>query len=109
MRGLSHEQRKQVSPEVCRPAVCISHEVQDRHASRWKAIAQIVPKIGCSGAMLLNWIKRAEIGNGQHPGVTIKGLERIRTLEREVKELRRGNEILKTASAFLRRQNSIAN
>lgn len=66
-------------------------------------MVSIAPKIGCNQATLLNWVKRAEIDGGARPGVTSEERERIKALEREVKELRRANEILKSASAFFAR------
>ena len=58
------------------------------------------PKIGCVPSTLLAWVKRAEMDAGQRPGVTTAEVQRIKDLEREVKELRRANDILKLASAF---------
>jgi transposase-like protein len=63
-------------------------------------VESIAPKIGCVPATLLEWVKRAEIDAGARPGTTTTEMERIKELERENKELRRANEILKTASAF---------
>lgn len=88
------------SAEVRERAVRMLHEVRDQYPWRWKAIESIAPKIGCNPVTLLEWLKRAEIDGGQRPGVTTAERERIRVLEREVKKLRRANEILKTASAF---------
>jgi transposase-like protein len=58
------------------------------------------PKIGCTSQTLLGWVKREEVDNGERDGVTTSERERLKALEREVKELRRANEILKLASAF---------
>ena len=60
----------------------------------------IAPKIGCNASTLLEWVKRAEIDTGARAGVTTDERERMRALERENRELRRANEILRTASAF---------
>ncbi len=60
----------------------------------------IAPKIGCSAHTLLKWVKRDQVDSGERDGVTTAERERIKALEREVKELRRANEILKLASAF---------
>ena len=60
----------------------------------------IAPKIGCVPSTLLDWIKQAEVDSGTRAGVTTSEAQRIKELEREVKELRRANEILKVASAF---------
>lgn len=77
--------------------------VQEHRAdypSLWAAIESIAPKIGCSAHTLLEWVRRQEVDSGQRAGVTSEERERIKALEREVKELRRANEILKLASAF---------
>ena len=60
----------------------------------------IAPKIGCASYTLLEWVKKAEVDAGLRAGTTTADAQRIKELEREVKELRRANEILKTASAF---------
>jgi len=70
------------------------------HSSQWATIESIAPKIGCTPQTLLKWIQRAEIDQGTRDGVTTAERERVKALEREVKELRRANEILKLASAF---------
>ena len=86
--------------EVRERAVRMFEEVRQQYPSRWKAIESIAQKIGCTPTTLLSWVKRGEIDSGQRTGVTTAERERIRALEREVRELRRANEILKTASAF---------
>jgi len=63
-------------------------------------VASIAPKIGCSSKSLLNWVQRHEVDSGTRAGVTSEERERIKALEHENKELRRANEILKSASAF---------
>ncbi len=88
------------SPEVRERAVRLVQEHRDEYPSLWAAVVSIAPKIGCNQSTLLNWVKRAEIDSGTRPGVTSEERERLKALEREVKELRRANEILKTASAF---------
>ncbi|ODU37214.1 MAG: transposase [Comamonas sp. SCN 67-35] len=88
------------SPEVRERAVRMVHECREHHSSLWKAVESIAPKIGCNPVTLLEWVKRAEIDSGQRPGITTDERERIKTLERENRELRRANEILKLASAF---------
>ena len=60
----------------------------------------IAPKIGCTASTLLEWVKRAEVDSSKRAGVTTDEHERVKALEREVKELRRATEILKSASAF---------
>ena len=88
------------SPEVRERAVRMVQEHRGEYPSLWAAVESIAPKIGCVAATLLEWVKKAEVDNGQRPGTTTSEAQRIKELEREVKELRRANEILKTASAF---------
>ncbi len=70
------------------------------HASQWAAIASIAAKIGCSGETLRNWVRQAERDAGVRPGATTDERERIKALERENRELRQANEILRKASAY---------
>ena len=88
------------SPEVRERAVRMVQEHRADYPSLWAAIESIAPKIGCSAHTLLEWVRRQEVDSGQRAGVTSEERERIKALEREVKELRRANEILKLASAF---------
>jgi len=88
------------SPEVRDRAVRLVREQRGEHPSLWAAVESIAPKIGCTGQTLLDWVKREEIDNGERGGVSISERERLKALERENKELRRANEILKLASAF---------
>ncbi len=75
-------------------------EHRNEYPSQWAAIESIAPKIGCVPQTLHDWVRRQEIDNGLRDGVTTEERERIKVLERENKELRRANEILKLASAF---------
>ena len=75
-------------------------EHRGEYPSLWAAIESIAPKIGCVPQTLLEWVKQAEVDSGARKGVTTDEAQRIKDLEREVKELRRANEILKLASAF---------
>ena len=75
-------------------------EHRTEYPSLWAAVESIAPKIGCVPQTLLEWVKRAEVNAGARPGLSTTEQQRIKELEREVKELRRANEILKTASAF---------
>lgn len=84
-------------------------EHRGEYPSLWAAVLYIAPKIGCVPQTLLEWVKRAEIDAGKRPGTTTAEMQRIKELERENKELRRANEILKTASVFSRRWSSTAN
>jgi transposase-like protein len=88
------------SPEVRERAVRLVQEHRGEYASTWAAIESIAPKIGCVPQTLHEWVKRAQVDTGARAGVTTAERERIKDLEREVKELRRANEILKLASAF---------
>ena len=88
------------SPEVCERAVRLVQEHRGQYPSLWAAVESIAPKIGCTAETLLQWVKREEVDSGQRPGITTAEAQRIKELEREVKELRRANDILKTASAF---------
>jgi transposase-like protein len=91
---------KQYLPEVKERAVRLVQEARKDYPSRWAAVESIAPKIGCAGATLHEWVKRHEIDSGLRDGVTSVERERIKALEREVKELRQANEILRLASAF---------
>ncbi len=88
------------SPEVRERAVRLVQEHRAEYPSLWAAVESIAPKIGCVPQTLLDWVKRGEVDNGQRDGVTTSERERLKQLERENRELRRANEILKTASAF---------
>ena len=88
------------SPEVRERAVRMVQEHRGEYPSLWAAIESIAPKIGCVPQTLNEWVKRDEVDTGARVGTTTSGHERVKALEREVKELRRANEILKLASAF---------
>lgn len=88
------------SPEVRERAVRMVQEHRGDYPSLWAAIESIAPKIGCVPQTLNEWVKKAEVDSGQRVGTTTSDAQRIKELEREVKELRRANDILKTASAF---------
>ena len=88
------------SPEVRERAVRMVQEHRGDYPSLWAAVESIAPKIGCVPQTLLEWVKRDEVDAGARPGVTSTEAQRIKDLERENKELRRANEILKLASAF---------
>ncbi len=88
------------SPEVPERAVKMVQEQRWEYPSLWAAIASIAPKIGCVPQTLHDWVKREEVDSGQREGLTTSERERLKQLERENKELRRANDILKTASAF---------
>lgn len=88
------------SPEVRERAVRMVQEHRGEYPSLWSAVESIAPKIGCVPQTLLEWVKRVEVDAGARPGMTTTEMQRIKELERENKDLRRANEILKTASAF---------
>ena len=88
------------SPEIRERAVRMVQEHRSQYSSQWAVIESIAPKIGCAPQTLHDWVKRHEIDTGMRDGVTSEERDRIKSLEREVKELRRANEILKLASAF---------
>jgi transposase len=88
------------SPESRERAVRMVLEHRGEYPSLWAAVESIAPKIGCVPQTLLDWVKRHEVDAGVRDGVTTEEAKRVKELEREVKELRRANEILKLASAF---------
>jgi transposase len=88
------------SPEVRERAVRMVQEHRGEYPSLWAAIESIAPKIGCVPQTLHEWMRKHEVDTGMRDGVTSDERERLKALERENKELRKANEILKLASAF---------
>jgi len=88
------------APEVQERAVRMVLELQDEHTSQWAAIGSIAPKIGCTRETLRRWVRQAERDQGLRAGMSSDDRERLKQLERENRELKRANEILRTASAF---------
>jgi transposase len=86
--------------EMRERAVRMVFEHQDEHDSQWAAITSVATKLGMTPETLRKWVRRAEIDEGQRPGLTTTERERLKELEKENKELRRANEILKAAAAF---------
>jgi transposase len=91
---------KKFSPEVKTRAVRMVQEHRTEYPSLWATIESIAPKIGCVPQTLNEWVRKHEIDTGMRDGVTSEERDRIKALEREVRELRKANEILKLASAF---------
>src|SRR5690348_17083096 len=92
--------RSRFSPEFRERAVRLVREHEQEHSSQWAAIRSIAEKMGCSAEALRNWVRHAEVDTGSRPGVTTDARQRLAELERENRELRRANEILRKASAF---------
>ena len=88
------------SPEVRARAVRMVFDHADEHGSQYAAIRSIAQKIGCSSETLRHWVRQAERDEGLRAGPTTDERDRIKALEREVRELRQANEILRQASAY---------
>ena len=88
------------SPEVRERAVRLVFEHQGEYPSQWAALESIAPKIGCTAETLRKWVRQAERNQGMREGLTTSDRERLKALERENRELKRANEILRKASAF---------
>ena len=91
---------KKYSPETRERAVRLVFAQESEHPSQWAAISSIAEKIGCTPETLRKWVRRAERDSGRRPGLTTDERERLRDLERENRELKRANEILRKASAY---------
>ena len=92
--------RPRYSPEVRERAVRMVREQEKEHDSQWAAIRSIATKMGCTAETLRKWVRQAERDHGVRPGLTTDERQHVKELEREVRELRRANEILRKASAY---------
>ncbi len=98
--GAGRKPSKPFSPEVRERAVRLVQEQQGAHPTQWAAIRSIAEKIGCNAETLRLWVRQPERDTGTRPGITSDERERLTQLERENRELKRANEILRKASAF---------
>jgi len=87
-------------PEIRERAVRMVFEHEPDHPSQWATIRSVSSKFGMSAETLRSWVRQVERDQGRRPGLTTSERDEMKRLEREVKELRRANEILKSASAF---------
>ena len=97
---MSKQTSNKFSPEVRSRAVRLVLDQEDEHPSRWTTIISIAAKIGCTPQTLLDWVKKAEVDSGKRAGVPTDMAEKLKALERENRELRQANEILRKASAY---------
>src|SRR5215475_4320282 len=88
------------SPEFRQRAVRMVFEHQGEHKTQWAAIVSIASKVGCAGETLRKWVRQSERDQGQRDGLSSSERDRLKQLEREVRELKRANEILRKAAAF---------
>lgn len=91
---------KRYPPEIRERAVRLVLEHQETYRSEWAALTSIADKIGCTAETLRKWVRRTEVDQGKRAGLTSAERDRLRALERENRELKRANEILRKASAF---------
>ena len=97
---MSKQTSNKFSPEVRSRAVRLVLDHEAEHPSRWTAIMSIAAKIGCTPPTLLDGVKKAEVDSGKRAGVPTDMAEKLKALERENRELRQANEILRKASAY---------
>ena len=94
------ETTNKFSPEARERAVRLVLDNEGQHASRWQAVMSIAAKIGCTPQTLNDWVKKADVDSGKRAGVPTEVAEKMKALERENRELRQANEILRKASAY---------
>jgi transposase len=100
MAELKHPSQKRYPPELRERAVRLVLETMDQTGTRQGAVGRIARQVGIGVETLREWIKRAEVDGGRRPGVPTEQQRRLAELERENRELRRANEILKAAAGF---------
>jgi len=97
---MANPRQRRFAPEVRERSVRLVRQHQGEHASEWAAISSIAGKIGCTAETLRGWVRQAERDGGQRAGAASEDRDRIKALERENRELRQANEILRKASAY---------
>lgn len=96
----THKTRHNYAPEVRQRSVRMVLDHQGDYPSRWATIESVAQKIGCAPQSLHEWVKKTEVDSGKRAGLTSETAEKMKSLEREVRELRQANEILRKASAY---------